>query len=252
VLAAVAACRPVPMPASSDDAAASDRADVKPTATADAPDPPTPSDGPPWSWPEAGRADDAGQAICPGPPAEYRRNEGLDCRAGRAAVVYGNDEDVTKVDPTPRRATIAQFNALYWRAPAVGGGAERVLPLEGAVYRLDNVQVIARSLGLFATSEGVMGLYMRFRDPRTGDSFHGYIPYPGCAGAQSPFRCAFPRAREIVERTLDTSYQNETAEDATVIGIPHLDYGSGQLSLWMEPILAVCFGRNCDPGARWP
>src|SRR5205823_4964445 len=159
--------------------------------------------------------------------------------------VYGNDDDVAKVDPTPRRATIAQFNALYWRAPSPAegfGGTKRFLPLEGAVYRLDNVEVIARSLGLFATDAGVMGLYMRFRDPRTVDTLYGYIPYPGCARSSSPFRCALPRAREVVERTLDTSYQNDVAEAATVVGIPHLDYRSdGGISLWMEPILAVCF-----------
>ena len=102
-------------------------------------------------------------------------------------------------------------------------------------------------------------------DPNTGSQMIGEIPYPGCAGHDScqtgnPWLCEITRARAAMDAN-DPSLSTSDRGIGTVIGAGFFDTYEGMQptkptgmapnDLEIHPVLAICFGQDCDPLAGY-
>jgi hypothetical protein len=151
-------------------------------------------------------------------------------------------------------------NLVGISAPGSTPRNNRVPPIETTVYELHNV-----TLGYVRLAgEGDSDYHMAFYDPM-GNSMIGEIPYPttspGCVnGASDSDLCLLTRARAA----LDTQYPGQISvnpiypsDPVSVIGVGFWDevhnppqHGVAPNNIELHPVLAICFGVDCDPYAH--
>jgi hypothetical protein len=202
----------------------------------------------------SGGSSSGGAVTCSTPSTSYQMN-GSNCGTFRWAVKTGTDDDVTSVNMTPQMATIANLVKL----PTVTGSSCSRVSGEKQVYELKNIII------QFEREESDSDYHLVLFDPSTGSEMIGEIPYPGCAGHDScqtgnPWLCEITRARAALDAN-DPSLSTGDRGTGTVIGVGFFDTYEGMMatkptgmapnSLELHPVLAVCFGQDCDPLAGY-
>ncbi len=118
---------------------------------------------------------------------------------------------------------------------------------ENTLYILKNVTVVETKL------ESDSDYHLPLTDPATGATMEAEIPFPPCATTAAATYCYSTHGRHTLEGIITPtgSYQpvNKTA---TLIGPALFDMLHGSASaapngIEIHPVLAICFGQDCDP-----
>jgi hypothetical protein len=168
------------------------------------------------------------------------------CGAYRWSVKTGADPDVGSVNPLPKLTTIANLVGLS--APATTPSNGRVSPVETTIYEIRNVTMT----------------YIRMADDDSDyhhvitDGTHTTIietPFPGCVNNSSPWLCRITRARAVDDARYAPTINAQFPDvPVSVVGIGFWDELHGQVGvapngIELHPILAICYGQDCDPYA---
>jgi hypothetical protein len=196
---------------------------------------------------DAGSGSDGGPIMCSA-PATFNTNNGGACGSYRWSVKVGTDSAAGGVALTPTETTIGALGQLAV-PPGLGTNLPRTAQ-ENTLYILRNVTVIETKL------EPDSDYHMPIKDPATNATMEAEIPFPPCGQMSSPFYCFDTHARASLERIITPtgSYQSVN-QVATIIGPAFFDmlHGSANAApngIEIHPVLAVCFGMDCDPTAN--
>lgn len=194
------------------------------------------------STPDAGTGG-GGRAITCSARANFNTRTGGSCGVERWAVKTGSDPAASQIDLTPRPTTIPALTSL--RAPASPTG--RVGPTETTTFILRNVTLTAIKM------EADSDYHMVIQEG--GASMIAEVPFPGCVSS-SLYSCftTHPRAQIDARMTVGGG-PIRMAMTVTIVGVGFWDKQHGQTgvapnAVELHPVLAMCFGANCDPFAN--
>ncbi len=166
-------------------------------------------------------------------------------REGTWTVKTGTDADATNVDLHPEEATVTRLASLPV-PPALGPNSPRLAPHEFKTYIVRNVQVTSDTL------ENDGDYHIVLSDGTSSLVSEG--PHPACVDTTSAVACYIPVARKAASDALNptTTRKDPLGVLATVIGVAFFDLEHGQIGaapndIELHPVLAICFGLDCDP-----
>lgn len=196
---------------------------------------------------DAQPATDAGTtagAISCTTPAAYDTRHGSACGSLRWAIKTGSDPQISSVNFTPQAVTIAQLNAIPTPAPLPR--TNRLAPTETQTFILRNVTLTHLKMEPDSDYHLVVG--------NAGFSMIAEIPFPNCVSAQAA-SCFITHARGALEQRYSPGSTIMPNVTITVVGIGFWDQAHGQTGaavngLELHPVLAMCFGTDCDPMAN--
>ncbi len=79
------------------------------------------------------------------------------------------------------------------------------------------------------------------------------VPYPGCVASSSVLGCNITHARAALDATFGpVTHGMRVDRTATIIGVGFFDFihsqpGVAPNAIELHPVLAICFGMDCDP-----
>ncbi len=181
--------------------------------------------------------------TCSAPSTSYQQNGGS-CGSERWDIKVGTDPEAPNVSLVPQPTTIQQLVSL---PASPGGSCTRNDPTELTTFELTNVNL--HFVRLEADSD-----YHLVASDGNGNTMIVEVPYPGCvesvncSGGGTPFLCDITHSRA----TADAIYSSRQDQIGTVIGVGFFDTLHGQNGvapngIELHPVLALCFGQNCDP-----
>jgi hypothetical protein len=188
-------------------------------------------------------------------PAAFNTNNGGSCGTFRWAVKVGTDSAANAISLTPTEVTIADLRAIP--APAGvnngAGSSSRLNQAENTLYIVRNVTLIKTKL------EPDSDYHLPISDS-AGLSLEAEIPFPNTCttrnGVTSPWVCEITHARAAMERVIMPSGSYTTVnQPVTVVGVGFFDqlhgsFGAPPNGIELHPVLAICFGQDCDPYAN--
>ena len=201
----------------------------------------------------SGGSSGGGAVTCANASTSYVMNGGT-CGSYRWAVKTGTDDDVTKVNMIPEVTTVATLVAIP--TPAVSSCSRSAA--EQKLYELKNIIVE------FEREEADDDYHIVAHDGAS--TMVTEVPFPGCLGHDScqnvtPWACAISRARATVDAQVPQGTMTRDLGTATVIGAGFFDVyelngtthpaGMAPNGIELHPILAICFGQDCDPTAGY-
>jgi hypothetical protein len=182
-------------------------------------------------------------------PASFNSSNGGSCGSWRWTIKTGQDSAAAAViSQIPTPIDIKTLGAFPVPA-GLGTGLARSAE-ENTLYILRNVTVVETKL------ESDSDYHMPLKDLATGATMEAEIPFPPCAKSTSVTYCSDTHARHTLEALLTPtgSYQ-QVNQTATIIGPALFDMLHGSASaapngIEIHPVLALCFGQDCDPLAN--
>jgi hypothetical protein len=194
--------------------------------------------------PDAGQTMSGGAITCRELVTSYKAN-GRSCGSERWSVKTGTDNDVQRINLTPQDTTIAQLASMPYPAQQ-SAMCTRNGPGETQVWTLRNVNL--HFVRLESDSD-----YHIVASDGMGNSMIVEAVWPGCVGhvacsSNQSLLCEITHARAAAD-VLETSGRDSIG---TVMGVGFFDFKHGQNgvapnAIELHPILAVCFGQDCDP-----
>jgi hypothetical protein len=178
-------------------------------------------------------------------PAAYNTSAGGACGSYRWSVKVGTDSAARAVTLTPTEGTIQDLGRLPV-PPNLSTSLPRTGP-ENTLYILRNITVIKTK------RESDSDYHMPIMDPATGATMEAEIPFPPCGDTGSPFYCYTTHSRAALEKIITPSGSYQPVNRvATLIGPAFFDMLHGSASaapngIEIHPVLALCFGQDCDP-----
>jgi hypothetical protein len=194
-----------------------------------------------------------GPLTCPA-PANYDHSTGSRCGAYRWSVKTCSDNGASNLGPNTQQTTLADLVAIS--APGSTPSNSRVDPVENTIYELRNVTLSYVRANNDMNSEFDSDYHLAFND-RMQNSMIGEVPFPDCvSGAPQLFDCSITRARAAMETQfpgmLSSSSPFYPNLPVTVVGVGfwdtiHGQHGVAPNGIELHPILAICFGLDCNP-----
>lgn len=191
-------------------------------------------------------------AISCASPDTYNTSNGGSCGSWRWNVKTGQDSAAPAIltqMPTP--ATIQALGQLP--VPSGLGSSLPRTAQENTLYILKNITVVETKL------ESDSDYHLPIKDSATNATMEAEISFPPCTKnieSNGPFYCYLTHSRNTLEKIITPtgSYQSIN-QTATIIGPAFFDMLHGSASaapngIEIHPILAICFGQDCDPLAN--
>jgi len=191
---------------------------------------------------------DGGTISCSA-PATYNTGNGSSCGSWRWSIKTGSDSAASAIVMVPQATTIAALGALTVPS-GLGTSTPRTGP-ENTLWILKNVTAVETKL------ESDSDYHIPIKDPVSGATMEAEIPFPkNCVQTTSPFYCFTTHARAALEKVITPtgSYQ-PINQPVTIIGpalfdMLHGSSGAAPNGIEIHPILAICFGTDCNPLAN--
>jgi hypothetical protein len=168
------------------------------------------------------------------------------CGTQRWDVKTGTDSAATGVSLLPTLFTLPNMNLIT--QPSTLPTA-RLAPTETTVYAMQDVSLT------FARLEDDSDYHLVISDT-AGHTMITEVPFPGCVKS-GPWQCLISRARASVEAGIGVSnLQLDQGHNhnftVSIVGVGFFDPEHGQFgvapnNLELHPVLAICFGKGCDP-----
>ncbi len=179
-------------------------------------------------------------------PDTFNTSNGSSCGSWRWSIKTGQDSAaaaVVRQVPTPIDIkTLGAFPV----PTGLGTGLQRTAQ-ENTLYILRNVVVVETKL------ESDSDYHMPITDPVTGAHMEAEIPFPKCTNSAVATSCSVTHPRHVLESiVMPTGSYQQINKTATIIGPALFDmlHGSANAApngIEIHPVLALCFGQNCDP-----
>jgi hypothetical protein len=191
----------------------------------------------------------AGPLTCAG-PGNYAHN-GDKCGTERWSIKTGTDPGAPAVSLLPQLTTVANLVALPM--PGTLPTTTRYSPTETTAFALQDASLLFIRLEIDPTAHTDSDYHLVVRDA-AGHTIITEIPYPPCVNG-GPWACNISRARAVVDAQFpnlqpDVGHMENVFVSMVGVGFfdpEHGQYGVAPNNLELHAVLAICFGKGCDP-----
>jgi hypothetical protein len=200
----------------------------------------------------SGPGSSGGPLTCAAPGDYDRMNTTNMCGAYRWGIKTATDSSYDQINLAPRVTTIADLVRIS--APSTIPFTRRVSPVENTVYEIRNV-----TLSYVRLSDDDSDEHLVINDVDR-NTMIVEAPLPDCvpSGGSTLMHCAMTRARAAIDHEF-TGQISTTAifpnVPVTVVGVGffdevHAQHGVAPNGIELHPVLAICFGLDCNPYAQ--